>query len=103
MTQPSPKILIVDDSEDDVCLLSGQIRRIEADCEFLRVDNALHMRAALALQDWDLVISDHAMPGFDSVEALRILRENDEGTPFIIYSGTCRCPSSSPCSYLTWR
>lgn len=87
MTQPSPKILIVDDSEDDVCLLSGQIRRIEADCEFLRVDNALHMRAALALQDWDLVISDHAMPGFDSVEALRILRENDEGTPFIIYSG----------------
>ena len=87
MEEANPKILIVDDSEDDAFLLSAQIKRIESGCEFLRVDNASDMRAALAQQDWDLVISDHAMPGFDSVEALRILREHNGEIPFVIYSG----------------
>jgi len=87
MEEENPKILIVDDSEDDAFLLSAQIKRIESGCEFLRVDNAIDMRAALAQQEWDLVISDHAMPGFDSVEALRVLREKNGETPFVIYSG----------------
>jgi diguanylate cyclase (GGDEF)-like protein len=87
MEEANPKILIVDDSEDDAFLLGAQIKRIESGGEFLRVDNASDMRAALAQQDWDLVISDHAMPGFDSVEALRILREHNGEIPFVIYSG----------------
>jgi diguanylate cyclase (GGDEF)-like protein len=87
MEAPNPKILIVDDSEDDAFLLSSQIRRIEEKCEFRRVDSAEGMRTALAQQSWDLVISDHSMPGFDSVEALRILRDSDKETPFVIYSG----------------
>jgi diguanylate cyclase (GGDEF)-like protein len=87
MEAANPKILIVDDSEDDAFLLSSQIRRIEEQCQFRRVDSAEGMRAALAQQNWDLVISDHSMPGFDSVEALRILRESDKETPFVIYSG----------------
>jgi diguanylate cyclase (GGDEF)-like protein len=87
MEEPNPKILIVDDSADDAFLLSSQIKKIEAGCEFRRVDSAADMREALAQKDWDLVISDHSMPGFDSVEALRILRENNKETPFVIYSG----------------
>jgi len=87
MEEPNPKILIVDDSEDDAFLLSSQIRRVEQKCEFRRVDSAEGMRTALAQQAWDLVISDHSMPGFDSVEALRILRDNNKETPFVIYSG----------------
>ena len=87
MEEPNPKILIVDDSEDDAFLLSAQIKRMEAGCEFQRVDSAADMRAALTRREWDLVISDHSMPGFDSVEALRILREHNSETPFVIYSG----------------
>ncbi len=81
------RILIVDDSEDDAHLLCRQIRRSIPRAECLRVDNAADMRAALASGDWDLVISDHSMPGFDSEGALRVLRESGRDLPFILYSG----------------
>jgi diguanylate cyclase (GGDEF)-like protein len=81
------RILIVDDSEDDAHLLARRIRRTLGRAECLRVDNAADMRAALASGSWDLVISDHQMPGFDSEGALAVLRESGREVPFILYSG----------------
>src|SRR5437016_5239890 len=80
------RILIVDDSEDDAFLLSKQVTRAIPHCEFLRVDSASAMRSALSERDWDVVISDHAMPGFDSSEALSILKQSRSAAPIIIYS-----------------
>jgi diguanylate cyclase (GGDEF)-like protein len=85
-TEPT-RILIVDDSEDDATLLAAQIRHAFPAAEFARVDNEAQMRAALGAGAWDLVISDHSMPGFDSEGALRVLRESRRDIPFILYSG----------------
>src|SRR6185369_16107933 len=81
------RILIVDDSEDDAFLLSQQLSGAIPQCEFRRVDSAKSMREALEERDWDIVISDHSMPGFDSAEALTILKQSKCPAPIIIYSG----------------
>jgi diguanylate cyclase (GGDEF)-like protein len=81
------RILIVDDSEDDSLLISHQLKREIPNAAFRRVDTEEGMISALHEHDWDLVISDHSMPSFDSVRALQVLREAQHNVPFIVYSG----------------
>lgn len=82
-----PRILIVDDSEDDVLLAAAYIRRSVRDARFRRVDSAPDLRRALAEQDWHLVLCDHNMPGFDSERALNCVRTSAADVPFYVYSG----------------
>jgi PAS domain S-box-containing protein len=46
------------------------------------------MRAALARQAWDVVISDHKLPRFSGLAALQLLRDSGVDLPFILVSGT---------------
>jgi diguanylate cyclase (GGDEF)-like protein len=80
-------LLLVEDCEDEACLLLAELASKGVRTDHLRVDNAADMRRALAGRDWDLVISDHCMPGFDSLGALDVLNESGKDLPFIIYSG----------------
>jgi CheY-like chemotaxis protein len=57
------RVLIVEDSEDDVILLLRQLKKGGYEVFFERVDSAETMRAALHNKAWDLVIADYAMPG----------------------------------------
>jgi diguanylate cyclase len=82
------RVLIVEDSEDEVLLLTHELKQAAADVCWKRVDTAEALRAALAEEDWDLVISDHAMPRFSSEEAFELVRRCGKDIPFIIYSGT---------------
>jgi diguanylate cyclase len=86
---PAPvlSILIVDDSEDDVLLVVRRIHSRYPGAYVHRVDNAEDMRMALVNEHWDLVISDHQMPAFDSLAALETLKASGQDIPFIIYSG----------------
>lgn len=54
---------------------------------FERVYSAAGMRSALEKQPWDVVISDHSMPGFGSLDALKLLKEKHPDLPFIVVSG----------------
>ena len=85
--QERHRILIVEDSEDEARLLERQLRRVSPALEVLRVDTEPAMQAALAGSAWDMVISDHSMPQFDSDGALRVLRSSGQDIPFILYSG----------------
>jgi two-component sensor histidine kinase len=53
-------------------------------CE--RVGNAAEMRAALAEQPWDVIISDYRLPHFDAPAALLLLHESGQDIPFIVVS-----------------
>src|SRR4030042_5320648 len=79
-------ILIVDDSEDDARLVEREVRRSGYDAVYERADTPGAMRDALQ-KEWDVVISDHRMPGFDSTDALALLGESGKDIPFIIVSG----------------
>ena len=52
-----------------------------------RVDTAETLEAALQKSPWDLILCDHAMPGFSAPEALGMVKHHGFDVPFIIVSG----------------
>lgn len=90
-TQPkqnaSLKLLIIEDSEDDALLLVGCFKRAGYDLEFQRVENANATRLAMSSGEWDAILSDHSMPGFNALAALELMQELGLDLPFIIVSG----------------
>ncbi len=82
------RVLIVEDSEDDALLLIADLRAAGFDPVWKQVDSAAAMRAALAEQTWDVVLSDYSLPQFDALGALAVLQESERDCPFIVVSGT---------------
>jgi response regulator RpfG family c-di-GMP phosphodiesterase len=86
---PKPlRVLIVEDSADDADLLLRELKRGGYAPVSERVETAAAMRTVLARQTWDLVVSDHSVPQFDSLAALEVLKASGADIPFIIVSGT---------------
>ena len=81
------KIIMVEDSEDDAHFICEEIERVGYQLTATRVDSEDALRTALLQADWDLVLSDHSMPGFSAPAALRVLHESGLDIPFIIVSG----------------
>ena len=82
------KILIVDDVPDDAELVAVQLKQQGIKFSWKHVDNAQKLKNALTDETWDIVITDYSMPGFDGIEALKIVNEYDEDLPVIMVSGT---------------
>ena len=80
------KVLMVEDSEDDACLLGAELTNAGNDLIYQRVDSDHDMEAALKESDWDIIIADHSMPSFSSIDALDVLKRSGKDIPFIIYS-----------------
>lgn len=82
------RVLFVEDCEDDVVLLVRELRRGGYTPRMQRVDTAASFREALSNDEWDIVISDYSMPGFNGLQALAIHCELAPELPFILISGT---------------
>ncbi len=82
------RVLIIEDSEDDTLLALRELKRGGFDAIADRVFSEDGLKAALSREDWDLVITDHNMPGFSSFDAIRIVREHGLDIPIIIVSGS---------------
>jgi signal transduction histidine kinase len=78
----------VEDSDDDSALLRRALRKGGYQLTIERVDSPETMIAALDRQEWDIVISDFAVPGFGGMEALKLVQERGLDIPFILFSGT---------------
>ena len=84
-TETALRVLLVDDSSDDAEIVTRELRRGGRDVVVERVCEAETMRAALARQGWDLVISDWTMPTFSGGAALELLKAEGVDAPFIIF------------------
>ena len=82
------KALILEDSPNDILLLLRELRRGDFDLDHVVVSNANDMRAALSSREWDIILSDYSMGGFDALAALHILQTFRIDIPFIVISGT---------------
>ncbi|GMR20379.1 MAG: hypothetical protein BMS9Abin36_0974 [Gammaproteobacteria bacterium] len=82
------RVLIIEDSEDDMQLLLRELRKSDYDLEYICVDTESALRGALEDQVWDIIISDYVMPQFDGIAALKIFKSYNIDIPFIIVSGT---------------
>lgn len=81
------KVLLVEDSEDDAILVARALRMSGFDPIVLRVEAFGALSAALRQDDWDIVLSDHNLPGFTAQQALELVRERWPELPFVVVSG----------------
>lgn len=81
------QLLVIEDAELDYRLLVATLAQQGIACASTRVESAAELRNALDDHPWELVISDHCLPGFSSSEAFEIVRSRPEPPPFIIVSG----------------
>jgi signal transduction histidine kinase len=81
------RLLVIEDSPLDYELLLATLALQGLAACGQRVETGLALVQALDEGGWDLVISDHQLPGFSSSEALEIVRARPAPPPFIIVSG----------------
>ena len=81
------RLLVVEDSLLDYEMLLATLALQGLAARGERVEDAASLRAALARERWDMVISDHQLPAFSSGEALAVVRALHAPPPFIIVSG----------------
>jgi diguanylate cyclase (GGDEF)-like protein/PAS domain S-box-containing protein len=81
------RVLVVDDSDDDVELVARELRKAGFDIEYRRVDKQRDLEAELRTDGWQLIVADYSLPQLDALETLRIVRELDRHVPCIVVSG----------------
>ncbi|MCG7872931.1 MAG: EAL domain-containing protein [Candidatus Thiodiazotropha lotti] len=89
MNKPPLRLLLAEDSEDDALLLLHHLKKDQWTIEHhVRVDSPETLAQALTDPSWDLVITDHNMPSFDSEEVLKMVNDANGDIPVIIVSGS---------------
>ena len=83
------RVLLIEDSENDVLLVLRELARGGFEVTSHRVEDTKDgTRRALAEGDWDLVLADYSLPDFDAVSALGLVQDAGRDIPFIVVSGT---------------
>jgi diguanylate cyclase (GGDEF)-like protein len=82
------RVLIVAATNEEADSLLGELRKGGFDPAGERVDTRTTMAAALARQQWDLILSDHALPRFNATMALTLLKKTGHDIPCIIVSSS---------------
>jgi signal transduction histidine kinase len=82
------KILILEDLQDDVGLIERTLRKEGMNFCVRRVDTQEEFTDSLQNYLPDVILSDHALPQFNSLEALKICRKHAVNVPFILVTGT---------------
>ncbi|MBL0088321.1 MAG: response regulator [Ideonella sp.] len=83
----SLSLLHLEDSIEDHELAMAYLRRAGHRMDVTRVDTEADFRRALDSRHWDVVLSDFNLPGFDGLQAQRILQDSGLDIPFILISG----------------
>lgn len=81
------KLLIIEDSEDDVELLLRELKKNNFDVVYDQIQSRPAMIEALNKTSWDIIISDYELPLFSGVKALEVYKELNLDIPFIVVSG----------------
>lgn len=82
------KILMLEDLPEDIGLIEHILRKEGIHFESRYADTKEEYVRALDDFHPDVILSDHALPQFNSVEALALCRKSSLNTPFILVTGT---------------
>lgn len=82
------RILHLEDDPGDALLVRSTLESEGIDCEIVQADSRERFTSALQSGQFDLILSDYALPAFDGISALRLTREKDPDIPFLFVSGT---------------
>src|SRR5258708_11562687 len=78
------RIVIVEDCVADAELMTQELRKNFGACAVVRVEAEAELVRGLQLMAPDVVLSDHSLPQFTAMDALRVVRRERPGTPVII-------------------
>ena len=81
------RVLMVEDTEDDVLLVIRLLQKGGYEPVYERVETAVAMDEALGRETWDIIISDYSMPHFSGIAAFTLYKEKGLDIPFILVSG----------------
>lgn len=81
------KVLCIEDSEMDSELIKIEIKRGGLNFEYSVVDTKAEYVEALDQFQPDIILCDHSLPSFNSLEALNILKSQKKTIPFILITG----------------
>lgn len=91
MSNFSPKhalcILHLEDSPADRELVQELFRADGLACQFKTVETRVAFEAALEKGEFDVILSDYSLPGFDGMTALALAQQRRPQVPFIFISG----------------
>lgn len=79
---------MVEDNKDDLKLIEHALRKGKLHFVNECVDTLAEFSEALYRFKPDIVLSDHGMPQFNSIEALQMCLQEHADTPFILVTGT---------------
>ena len=82
------RVLHLEDSSADAELIGVLIRREWPGCRISHVGTASDYRTALETGQFDVILSDYSIPGYDGPAALALARASCPETPFLFLSGT---------------
>lgn len=82
------RILMLEDQEDDAGLIEHVLRKERLRFTRKRVDTRDEFVDALTSFNPDIIISDHALPQFNSIEALLVCQTMDIQIPFLLVTGS---------------
>ena len=69
------QILLIEDSDDDAILITHVMKRGGLIADIIRVQNEHELKDNLAIQEWDIIITDNELPGFNAERAISIIKE----------------------------
>lgn len=81
------RILCLEDDEDDFDIINRTLEKNGVAAKTVRVDSREKFHQALTEFHPDVILSDHALPRFDSSEALNLCQELGMRVPFILVTG----------------
>ena len=82
------RILHLEDNGNDAELVAATLAAESLPCEFVRADSRVGFLAALDRGDYDLILSDYSLPGFDGITAHTMAKDRRPDIPFLFVSGT---------------
>ncbi|MCA9627490.1 MAG: response regulator [Myxococcales bacterium] len=81
------RMLMVEDNEPDAVLMLEHLRDLPVGLEHRLASTREEVRSALDSEEWDVVVSDFYMPGFDALEVLEELERRSSIVPLVVVSG----------------
>jgi len=94
------RILCLEDDEDDFDIINRVLGKAGLSVVAARVDSREKYEAALAGFDPEVILSDHALPRFDSAEALKMCQALGLRIPFILVTGAVSDEFAARCMKL---
>jgi len=91
------RILYVEHNPADVELALAELRKGGLEAQADLVSSLADFTAKLHSQTYDLVLSGYRLPGWDGIEALRVLRKEGRNIPFILVTGDVGDETAAAC------